>query len=144
MDSHHRILLPKMHIKTGLTVVWHTSFIQHETYSYTPKNEKYMVLLPPFLFHNDCRPVVLSKYLIYTMSIPFYRFLSSVLSSKLTAQWCRLFTFHLFCALITYRLGTSADILDPFQVEMINERGWMLVKKRQFHVTWCIGDNAYT
>ena len=42
-------------------------------YSYTSKNEKYTVLLPPFFFYNDCRPVFLSKYLIYTISIPFYR-----------------------------------------------------------------------
>ena len=53
----------------------------------------------------------------------FNSFLSSYLSSKLAEQWCCLFTFHLLCALITYRLGASADILDPFQAEMITKRG---------------------
>ena len=60
-----------------------TSFVQHETYSYTPKNEKMYSALTAFLF-SQWLPSSCFVEISYLHN--FNSFLSSFLSSKLAEQ----------------------------------------------------------
>ena len=121
MDNYHWILLPQMHTKSWYSLCRVTrKFCSTRVLQLHAKQWKMYDALTSFSFWQ-CLPSSCFVEISYLHN--FNSFLSSFLSSKLTKQWCCLFTFHLLCALITYRLGASADIFDPFQVEMITERG---------------------